>query len=255
MLTENQDTASHRFLLLLYARYVCFRVFLECAVKMPGGITEDHKVRWLLIQVAPVTLFKSDIFYELTQLVGRASSEYLTNNIALESLTIERLLPQPSTLFCVLDEAQSLTRNLDYFRSETVPAKGQPILRPIVLSWGRILSNLIVSGTGISMQEVETVFGSTVAKEGGVSETVTEIGGFDDEDSRRAYLERYLPLGFLDTSKGKEIASRVGYWLHGRFVLSVLSDKRLLIKSIDIVLLQLTSHSLSGPVSSPPIKY
>jgi hypothetical protein len=79
--------------------------------------------------------------------------------------------------------------------------------------------DLIVSGTGISMRDVWTVIGSVVAKEGGGNrETVTEIGGFDDEGGRRAYLEQYFPPGFLDTPEGKESASRVGYWLGGRFV-------------------------------------
>jgi len=68
------------------------------------------------------------------------------------------------------------------------------------------------------MREVETVLGSTVAKERCLSTTVTEVGGFDDEDGRRAYLEQYFPHDLLDTSEGKEIASRVGYWLRGRFV-------------------------------------
>jgi hypothetical protein len=44
------------------------------------------------------------------------------------------------------------------------------------------------------------------------------VGGFDDEGGQRAYLEQYFPPGFLDTPEGKEIVSRVGYWLRGRFV-------------------------------------
>ena len=60
---DNLVVARRRFLLLLYARYVCFRVFLECAATTDGGITENDKGRWLLIQVAPITLLgKSDIF-------------------------------------------------------------------------------------------------------------------------------------------------------------------------------------------------
>jgi hypothetical protein len=55
----------------------------------------------------------------------------------------------------------------------------------------------------------------------------------------------------------REKTSRLGLdigCVAGSFLM-LLSDKRLLIKSIDIVLLQLTSHALSGPASSPPIKY
>ena len=76
------------------------------------------------------------------------------------------------------------------------------------------------------MHEVEDVIGSVVAKEGPVPfDMVTEIGRFDDEDGQQAYINQYLLLGYLDTSEGKEIASRVGYWLCGQFVLMLLSDK------------------------------
>jgi len=220
-LDENRNVVRHRFRLLLYARYVCLRVFLECAAAMEGGITENHKGRWLLIQLAPITLLGSDIFFNLIQSVGRASSDSLLGFIHHETMTIERLLqqqPQQPTLFCVLDEAQTLTKDLKYFQSETGPVTPRPILSPIVHEWGLIIPNLIVSGTGMSMREVETVMGSVGAKESGGPETVTQIGGFDDEDGRRAYLERYFPLEFLGTSEGKLLAYRVGYWLRGRFV-------------------------------------
>jgi hypothetical protein len=187
---------------------------------MDGGITEAHKLRWLLIQVAPETLLPvSDIFSECIRLAGRASTEYLEEAIGTESLLITpHLLPQP-TLFCVLDEAQVLSKNLGHFRSDTDRAVGRPILSEILRSWRPILRNLIVSGTGISMSEVETVLGSVVAKQrDDKPETVTEIGGFDDKDGQRAYLEQYVPPGFLDTALGKDVASRVGYWLRGRFV-------------------------------------
>jgi len=134
-------------------------------------------------------------------------------------MTIQQLLQRHSpsqqpTLFCVLDEAQALTKDLEYFQSETEPVWPRPVLPPIVREWGLILPNLIVSGTGISMREVATIMGSVVAKKSGGPKTVTEIGGFDDE----AYLERYFPPGFLDTPEGKLLTSRVGYWLRGRFV-------------------------------------
>ena len=219
VLTSNHNIASRRFLLLLFARYLCFRVFLQCTARMHGRITDDHKLRWLLIQVAPVTLLaESDMFLELTEVAGRASDEYLQNAIGFEKSTIKDLLPQRSTLFCVLDEAQVLTKDSDYFRSDEEPNESRPILCPIVLNWRKYCPNLIISGTGISMQKVETVFGFAVAKEGLHPVTVTEVGGFDDEDGRRAYLEQYFPPGLLDTSEGKEVASRVGYWLRGRFV-------------------------------------
>ena len=98
-LGTNQEVAACRSLLVLYARMFVFRVFL--------GITENHKGRWLLIQVAPSTLLATGIFLEFIQLMGRAPYEYLSKAIECDLITISGLLePQSPVLFCVLDEAQ-----------------------------------------------------------------------------------------------------------------------------------------------------
>jgi hypothetical protein len=219
-LPANREVASRHSLLILYVRMFVLRIFLECASAMPGGIMEEHKERWLPIQVAPKTLLaEPDVFVALTQLAGRASVDHLYEVIQCEHLVVRRLLgPQRPALFCVLDEAQVPTNKFsDCFLSDTEPAQRRPILRQIILTWTRVLPNLIVSGTGVLMHKLETVLGSAVAKEGGLEpEMVTDLGAFDTEETQRAYLEHYLPPGFLDTASGKAVASRVGYWLHGR---------------------------------------
>lgn len=218
-LTQNQEVASLRFLLILYCRIFIFRVFLECASAMPGGITANHKGRWLLVQIAPRTLLLRDVFKALVRLMGRASKQYLLESIEQDLSQVNKLLKLESTnLFCVLDEAQIPTNKfLDCFRSETDPTQPRPILREIIHTWTQTLPNLIVSGTGLSMQDLEAVFSSVVAKEDGIrSEVVTDIGAFDNEEEQRAYLQYYCPPGFLDKELGRAVAFRSGYWLHGR---------------------------------------
>jgi hypothetical protein len=63
-----------------------------------------------------------------------------------------------------------------------------------------------------------TSFSSAVAKEscGIRRDVIMDFGAFDSEERQRAYLEPYLPPGFLDTESGKALASRAAYWLHGR---------------------------------------
>jgi hypothetical protein len=80
----------------------------------------------------------------------------------------------------------------------------RPILREIISAWKLVIPDLIISGTGVSMLEVESVLGSAVAKEGYLSPTMTDVGG--------------------------------------------------LIKSTDIVSLQLTSCVFSRPASRLPIE-
>jgi hypothetical protein len=241
-LPSNEEVAARRFLRVLYARVFIFRVFLECASEMPGGIIEDHKGRWLLLQVAPETLLvKRDIFSALTQLLELASFGFLRVSVQSELNTIDGLFgSRPPALYCVLDEAQVPTNLFaGCFVSDADPAKPRPILRPIILTWISVLPNLIVSGTGISMQDLETVLGSAVAKERGQPrpETVTDIGAFDDEEDQRVYLEYYLPRRFLDRDSGRALASRVGYWLHGRYV-----SKRLNWRAGMLIVFQTSFH-------------
>ncbi|CAG8558222.1 10669_t:CDS:2 [Acaulospora colombiana] len=222
-LTENRETAARRFLLILYVRMFVFRVFLECAADTPSGITEDHKARWLLIQVAPKTLLKMpEVFLKMIHLAGRASYDYLRAAIASEHIDVHHLLAErkPVDLFCVLDEAQALTHEfLDCFLSDTEPQHPRPILHEIIIDWEMVFPNLIFSGTGVSMRDVETDLSCAVAKEGPpLRSTITEVAGFDDKVDQRAYLEQYFLPGLWDTPVGQEIAARIGYWLHGRFV-------------------------------------
>jgi hypothetical protein len=211
--------APHRFRLILLVRIFVFRVFLECAFKTAGKITESHKGLWLLIQVAPKTLLApTDIFIDLTRSLKGASNTYLKQAITRHYSAVMQLLGN-EPIFCVLDEAQiPVNRFWDIFLSNAKPLQSRSILREIILTWRSFLPHLIISGTRVLMQVVETDLGSMVAKEGPGLRTITEMGGFDDKDHQRAYLEQYFPPDFLNTPDGKEIASRVGYWLRGRSV-------------------------------------
>jgi hypothetical protein len=226
---ENRDTAhstnravtSRRFFLLLYVRLFVFRVFLERAAALPGGIAEDHKRRWLLVQLAPETLLGTDVFNILTTLLRDASPSYLQAGVSSELPKVAKLLSiLPSELFCVLDEAQIPTNMLvDYFLSETEPAEPRPILRQLITSWMGTIPKLIISGTGISMEKMETVISSVASKQASFpSTTITNTGAFNDARSQRAYLKRYLPKGYLNTDEGKAVVSRARFWLHGRCV-------------------------------------
>ena len=120
-------------------------------------------------------------------------------------------------MFCVLDEAQVPTELAsDCFKSKDEPYEERPILRELIRAWEESLMGLIISGTGISMEKIDVVLSSMIAKQGGNVDTFTDLGVFDSEEGQRAYMERYLPLGFLGSPAGKALASRAAYWLHGR---------------------------------------
>jgi hypothetical protein len=216
----NRNAAERQFLLLLYGHILFLRIFLQEAFTMPDGITEDHKGCWLLIQVMPKTLLArfDDPFATFTEQLAGASAEYLRRAIK-EDLAIVKGLLGSEALFCVLDEAQIPTEGFMYcFLSDSTPAEPRPILREIIRTWSDYFPNLIVSGTGVSMQTMQAVLGSSVAKEGQEAIMITNLGAFDNEQAQKAYLEYYLPPKFLETDSGKVLATRVAYWLHGRCV-------------------------------------
>jgi len=183
---------------------------------MPGGITDEHKGRWLLLQIAPTTFLKDDPFAFLLPELWGAPDEYFHRKIKREKATIDTLL-QGQKLFCVLDEAQIPTELAsDCFKSKDDPYEARPILRELIMAWSDTLPQLIISGTGISMEKIGAVLSSATAKDGDERLTFTDLGMFDSEEGQRAYMERYLPMGFLDSPSGKALASRAAYWLHGR---------------------------------------
>ena len=185
---------------------------------MPGGITDEHKGRWLLLQIAPTTFFQTvvDPFRALSLALHGVTSEYLLYKIQTEKFTIAKLL-QGQKLFCVLDEAHVLAELAsECFKSWNQPYEDSPILRELTMTWEECFPDLIISGTGISMEKIEDVLGSAIAKQGGEVLTFTDLGAFDSEERQRAYMERYLPLGFLNGPSGTVLASRAAYWLHGR---------------------------------------
>jgi len=215
-LQANRAVASRRFHGILYVRLKIFCIFLKYASSRPGGIRDEHKSRWLLLQIAPTTFLKSDPFEMLSQNLYDVPDNYLFANILMEKNTITTLL-NGQELFCVLDEAQVPTKLAsECFRSGNEPYEARPILRELMMAWKGSFPGLIISGTGISMDKIGAVFSSAIAKEGGEPLTFTDLGVFDSGEGQREYMEQYLPSKFLDSDSGTALASRAAYWLHGR---------------------------------------
>ncbi|KIM30022.1 hypothetical protein M408DRAFT_100214, partial [Serendipita vermifera MAFF 305830] len=219
-ITEIQELTSRRFLLVLYVRMLVFRLFLECALKEDGGLTEDHKGRWLLLQVAPKVLFGTgtDIFSDCAERMKGLPEPTIKTFVREELNQVQKYLPQGAALFCVLDNAQVvMNRFQDCFQSKS-KEESLSIFRQITLEWSRVCPNLIISGTGLSIEKLEIIAWSSVAKESSeISRTYTDLGSFDDEEAQRAYLEQYLPPGSLNNDHWKAVILRAGYWLHGRY--------------------------------------
>jgi len=123
------------FLCILYARMFVLHILLQAA----GEIKEEHKARWLLIQIAPSILdvTDGDVFNHVNTLLEGCSLQCVETLLGRVRVEINKLLgKQP--LFHVFDEAQ-LTHNPDpfpkYFLSKNDPSKFRPILSMILDLW------------------------------------------------------------------------------------------------------------------------
>jgi hypothetical protein len=225
-LSENVINARQRFLAVLYVRLVVFRIFLSCAATQPGGLSQSHKEAWLLLQINPTHFFgipqnkeNKDKFSDLARTVGDSGPwASLLSAVELELKKTKALLGPDSNLYCVVDEAQDASRLYDsHFLSSEGHAR--PILRELAKIWSDMIPHLILCGTDLSIDVVETAVRSVVAKEGAPPPvTVTDLGAFDSADEQRLYVEQYLPPEFLQTESGKCLVTRLSLWLHGRYV-------------------------------------
>jgi hypothetical protein len=110
---------------------------------------------------------------------------------------------------------------LDSFRSRKEDTSAlRPVLRELLVSWDGLASNqlqpvIIMSGTGLNYQDIETAISSVVAK-GSEFEKVTETGAFVSENEIDEYMDRFIPEFLSNNCCWKELRRRCLYWLAGR---------------------------------------
>ena len=200
----------------LAARIAVFELFIELAVKADGKLLEKHKHSWLLFQVAyhldqvphPIVRIMKNCF-------GEASNRALDAWIARLGHIRTTHKPSMDDFIIGLDESQRVVRlHPCPFLSFTNNNTFRSILREIV----RILiiqpTTLFVSGTGVTMEELQDAVGSGVSKPAG-AELFHELGMFNTWPSLLVFLERYLPPSFLATGSGIHLQRRIQEYLLG----------------------------------------
>jgi hypothetical protein len=227
---HNSSVATTAFVAILLARFIIFHAFLLSAQQQPGGITESTKRAWLLLQLSPNMFLTSDRFYTLsTQLKDNFSDTQLRGMAISELDSVQRIVGKKTHLFIALDEAQGLAyRYKKCFLSHaepvarsgttSLPRSPRPIIRKLVEVWSLLIRDIIISGTGLSMKLVEEALKSVVAKKDARTDTFIDLGAFESDVNQLHYVQLYLPPHFLTTESGTRLASRIAFWLHGRFV-------------------------------------
>jgi hypothetical protein len=163
-----------------------------------------------------------DVF---TMVTGRCMSlkmsyDDLRREILLFSLKVEAILGLTlNRAICVVDEAQHTADMLTNKFKSIDGRTERSVLREQLMTWSYSMPHILVSGTGLSMAKIERILNSTAAKEVRLSyEVFTDTGAFDTLAQQRRYLEPYFPSGYFDNEEGAVLLSRIGYWLHGRYV-------------------------------------
>lgn len=164
---------------------------------------------WLVIQEMPNNVFQIDIF-------ARLASEIKCKEVVDLALQPGKFIKAPETLFPIfLDESQVLLKSHDYFRCTSLENarailfskqkvdlnflnSDKPILNLVMFAAQLLLSPqssdakflLILSGTGLQVNEAEVSTGSSILKSFRDRVYIT-LGSFSQFEPFRAYIKRY----------------------------------------------------------------
>jgi len=188
----------------------------EASIICPEGPLDKYRGHWLFLQLRPEGVAQPDVFDGLTSILNKASNEYLgvkgtREANKLSSRISHRGLPR---LYFILDEAQIPARlHRDAYRSANDDSMQRPILGEIVSAWDK-RGHIILSGTGLSMKEVQDAVGSQVLKNDILRPTIcTKTGAFDSPEAQSSYISRYLLPNYVQGISGQSLLDRCWSWL------------------------------------------
>ncbi|KAK7054516.1 hypothetical protein VNI00_003714 [Paramarasmius palmivorus] len=241
LLANNQRIASHVLSIVLLARLLLFKEFLMLvqAEQRSPQAPKDPRVyikRWLDLQVQPWILdsrYGSDVFQSLSDVIRRFSVPDTEVDESIRTITVEvlsmtkEITVNCDSIFLLVDEAQEAARQLPLaFESSAEDNQSRPILREMIHVWAKKLSpnnniescplGFVVTGTGLSSEELTVALSSSVMKGGPFAE-FNKIGGFDCVTDQVQYVSKYVPQRILTHRIGKTLLCRMWHWFRGRY--------------------------------------
>ena len=218
---QNYDIVTCNIQVLVYVRCLLFEKITAKLGKKPTPY------QWLLLQLFPVHFFGWDVFNDLSESCiteGRVSLrptvvlDELTSRAALKSLKYDTHKLHKSIF---VDEAQYLLEQHGtdgYFLSEinedTERTGFSAVLKAFFHSKSVLGAYPLFSGTGISIEDVEDAFKSSMAKLPGMKLPESFFHRFDQFGP--AEIEQYME-NFIDlTDISKPVKTHVFKWLQGR---------------------------------------
>lgn len=218
------EKTHRRLLQLLLARLYLLNLFREEAEDLPNGLDPMVLRRaWVLLQAMPQTIFETDPFLQLANVLSFSSADDLEAGIREQYGLVKDMLEigeDPSDgvhkrrpLYIVIDESQLLAKQrLGEYKSED-GQRMRGLLRQVWLSCFKALTPpqilLVLSGTGIDCQALEDTLTSPMLKIMPYIR-VQDIGAFDDPEAQAKYIKQYLP------SMDRMFLNRAWVWCRGR---------------------------------------
>ena len=211
----NRLIASRLLRRVLAARIVAFQLFVELAIKVDGELQEKHKRIWLLFQLSNLGRTEHPFVQIMKGCLRQASTEALDILIGRLGTIREKYMPRAHFIVGV-DEAQQAIRLYRHsFISSANEEVTRSILREIVKVFTNVPIKLVVSGTGVLLEELHEAMASGVSKPVGV-ELFHKLGMFDTWPKLKQFLDHYLPASFLETPSGYRLQQRIQEYLLGR---------------------------------------
>ena len=115
-----------------------------------------------------------------------------------------------------LDEAQQASRLYPHsFISSTDAATTRSIIREVAKVFIKLPIKLVVSGTGLSLQELNDAMASGVSKPAPV-ELFHNLGMFDTWQDVKLFVDRYIPAYIFESNSRRHLQQQMREYLLGR---------------------------------------
>jgi hypothetical protein len=219
---HNDKVALRRCAELLTARFILLEIFLQEVERLDAiekrGI-DWYRGHWLYLQLLPVMILTEDPFDSLCKALRGADCGFLGIGAPGKASEIrENILKKIPSLTYVIDEAQVLASSLElaFMSSDSEAPEARPLLRQILLGFGKMGDQIILSGTGMSINKIGRVTSSSVLKRDW--RPFQEVMSLDSAEAQARYLSTYLPRKFIESEVGKDFLRRVWEWARGRCV-------------------------------------
>jgi hypothetical protein len=214
----NREIAGKILRKVLAARIVVLELFLQLVVEIDGAVQEKHKRIWLLFQLSD-RLGSDPGLHPFVRIMinclGNASNEALLELIGRLG-DIRRKYFRFSRFILGLDEAQVAARLYRHTFLSSDNKTYRSIFRETVAIFTELgTTQLVVSGTGLSLKEMEDAMASGVSKPRQIK-LFHQLGMFDTWPKLERLLQRYVFPSLLESPSGKRLQQRVREYLLGR---------------------------------------